>query len=280
VSDDQIDLPLDPQHFTRRANKVSRKAHKKRYRLPVLQPSLPVADERFTPVEGVPKTRGECPVERPCPHVRCSAHLWLVDADTRAGRPGLSSVPRDGRGLTLATPGDAGTSRPGTTLRPGWLQVRGLEVEREVKVYVTKTPDGYELLDINHGRLSYWLAHLRMGEPVLVFSDDTAEMVAKARLTPDGLAFDRELPEALLCSSSAVVLTRVREVASCALDLIDQHGKMTNEQVGAVLARHRTLVGREAREALKKAVAEGKRRGIEGEDLVGSLLELGSVSVR
>lgn len=27
--------------------------------------------------DGVPRTRGECPTARPCPHIRCQYHLWL-----------------------------------------------------------------------------------------------------------------------------------------------------------------------------------------------------------
>lgn len=27
--------------------------------------------------DGVPRTRGECPTVRPCPHIRCQYHLWL-----------------------------------------------------------------------------------------------------------------------------------------------------------------------------------------------------------
>ncbi|MCX5747904.1 MAG: hypothetical protein NT062_36025 [Proteobacteria bacterium] len=33
-----------------------------------------------------PTVRSACPVERPCPWVRCRAHLWRVDPDDRAGR--------------------------------------------------------------------------------------------------------------------------------------------------------------------------------------------------
>lgn len=35
----------------------------------------------------VPATRGDCVSgPRPCPHVRCKHHLWLVEGDDRAGR--------------------------------------------------------------------------------------------------------------------------------------------------------------------------------------------------
>lgn len=45
-----------------------------RITLPVLEPDGPR-----------PTTRGECPEERPCPWVRCRAHLWRIDSDDRAG---------------------------------------------------------------------------------------------------------------------------------------------------------------------------------------------------
>jgi hypothetical protein len=51
----------------------------------------------------VPATRDDCPVVRPCGHVRCRWHLWRVDSQDRAGRP------HAGR-------------RPPTTLRAGWLE--------------------------------------------------------------------------------------------------------------------------------------------------------------
>ena len=75
--------------------------------------------------DAVPDTRGDCPTAKPCPHVRCRYHLWRVDGGeggTRAGRPGLASVPRDKHGLTLRTPGDVGSERPGTTLEARWLE--------------------------------------------------------------------------------------------------------------------------------------------------------------
>ena len=74
---------------------------------------------------------------------------------------------------------------------------------------------------------------------------DTAELVAKATLrAPGELLLDRELPASVVTSSSALILTRVREVASCALDEIERQGKMTNEQIGDGIGRHRTLVAR------------------------------------
>lgn len=35
---------------------------------------------------GVPATRGDCPVSRPCGHVRCEWNLWMVDGRDRPGR--------------------------------------------------------------------------------------------------------------------------------------------------------------------------------------------------
>jgi hypothetical protein len=70
----------------------------------------------------LPKTRAECPTEKPCPHVRCRDHLWRVDACDRPGRPGLAQVPRDAHGLTVSTPGELGEERAGTTLEARWLE--------------------------------------------------------------------------------------------------------------------------------------------------------------
>lgn len=36
--------------------------------------------------DDVPGTRAECPTQRPCPHVRCVNHLFLVDGRDRPGR--------------------------------------------------------------------------------------------------------------------------------------------------------------------------------------------------
>lgn len=83
----------------------------------------------FEPTPGVPATRADCPPERHttgCPYVRCRYHLWRIDGGAdgeRPGRPGLSSVPRDQRGLTTRMLGEAGDlERPGTTLIPRWLE--------------------------------------------------------------------------------------------------------------------------------------------------------------
>lgn len=72
-----------------------------------------------------PTKRADCPVGKPCPHIRCSHHIWRIDGGedgSRAGRPGLSSVPRDAMGLTLKASGDLGGERAGTTLEARWLE--------------------------------------------------------------------------------------------------------------------------------------------------------------
>jgi hypothetical protein len=254
---EQLPLLIDTPEFRKRVYRVSRNAGRARKRLPVLQSYLPVADNAFEPKEGLPKGgRAECRTgPRFCPWVRCKWHLFRDDAEHRAGRPGLSSVPRDERGLTLAAPGHAGHDTAGTTLRPAWLKVRGLEVEREVKVYVGS--DG-EMMEMRSGTVDYWLAHLHMGEPVLVFDDDSGEMLAKAQMRAGlELVLDRELPARVFTSPDGLVLTRVRQIESCALDLIERGQVMSNEQVGDAIGRHRTLVARVVKEALGKVQAGG-----------------------
>lgn len=204
--------------------------------------------------------------------VRCRHHLFLETAEHRAGRPGLSSVPRGPKGLTASVKGKAGDARPGTTLRPAWLKVRGLEIEREVHVMAWRDDDGnLELLESRAGSMDYWLARLHPGEPVLVFDDDTHEVVARCTLTQDKrIKFDREI------TATFLVLTRVREVSSCALDLIDRYGKLSNEQCGDALGRHRTLIARETKRALRKAMVIAAQMGMTEADLLRGLRELGA----
>jgi len=57
--------------------------------------------------EGVPASRADCPT-RPCGHVRCKWHLWLVLGEDRPGR----RTPRAG---------EAERRAPSTTLRPVWV---------------------------------------------------------------------------------------------------------------------------------------------------------------
>lgn len=54
-------------------------------------PALNVLPPKWEAKSGVPKTRAECPTERPCPYVRCRHHLYLKLSEDREGRP------RDGR---------------------------------------------------------------------------------------------------------------------------------------------------------------------------------------
>lgn len=243
-------------------------------------PSLPLKEKRFLPVVGVPKTRGDCPdtTHQACPFVLCRAHLWRVDGCDRAGRPGLANVPRDERGHTLATPGQAGEQRPGTTLWPAWL-----ELERTCKVVLVRDDDGQvsgfdtyappressrlatnvmTFVDFTSageeikserpiGTWEMFREHTHDGEPLEV-RDDNGKLCGAAELVPEGAKF-----RALIGHPLVVVLRRVRGVPSCSLDLIDKHGRMTNEQIGDAVGRHRTLVAREVRRAAIKMRAMG-----------------------
>ncbi len=266
MDDPQPSFPgMGASDITRRANRISRRASKARRHLPVLQPVL-LADSGFADAAraGVPSSRAACPDTRtsPCSFVLCRYHLFREDADTRAGRPGLANVPRGEHGWTLPVQGDVPGQSAGTTLRPAWLKYRGLEVERECKVYVSGSNEEMELLEVRTGTMDTWLAHLHTGERVLVFDNDSGELIAKASLESRGLVFDRALPEQVFGSSSGLTLTRVRRVESCALDLCGSIH--SNEQVGDAIARHRTLVAREVKSALGKL----KRAGFDLRDLV------------
>jgi hypothetical protein len=225
-----------PKEKTRKQNKAEARP----------QPTLPLKEKRFLPMVGVPPTRGDCPdtSKEGCPFVLCRFHLWRVDACDRAGRPGLASVPRDEHGHTLPVEGDAGEERPGTTLWPAWL-----ELERTCKVVLVRDDDGHiESVDTYEG----WEAfreHTHDGEPLEVLND--GKVVGAAELTSEGVKFKGEP------SGYVLTLRRVRGVPSCALDEIAKHGRMTNEQIGDAIGRHRTLAAREVRRAAIKVRAEG-----------------------
>jgi hypothetical protein len=54
--------------------------------------------------DDVPQGRPQCPTTRPCPHVKCEWHLWMIDGRDRPGRR------HPGRRL------------PSSELRPVWLE--------------------------------------------------------------------------------------------------------------------------------------------------------------
>lgn len=60
-----------------------RSAPHRSVRLRVIGGSVELRDD-------VPKTRAECPKRRPCGHVRCEWHLWLVQGVDRPGRRGAN----------------------------------------------------------------------------------------------------------------------------------------------------------------------------------------------
>jgi hypothetical protein len=105
--------------------------------------------------------------------------FWLggrVDAGDRAGRPGLTRVPRDPvTGLTYSVQGDIGEEIAGTTIVPRWLDERG----------------------------------------------------------------------------------EFRFIPTCALDEIERRGKMSNEEIGALIGRHRTLAERVIKNAARALIAKG-----------------------
>lgn len=44
--------------------------------------------------DDVPRTTADCPTTRPCGHVRCGAHLWMVTGPDRPGRRHPNEGPR------------------------------------------------------------------------------------------------------------------------------------------------------------------------------------------
>jgi hypothetical protein len=69
--------------------------------------------------------------------------------------------------------------------------------------------------------------------------------------------------------------TQKEKAFSCALQVVDVLGKRNNEQAGAVVNRHRTLIARELKSALISAVESGERYGISPDDLKATLIALG-----
>lgn len=228
------------------------RARNKRRVVPRPQPTeLPLKERRFLPVVGVPKTRGECPEQRPCPHVQCRHHLWRIDACDRAGRPGLASVPRDEHGRTLAQEGDAGKERAGTTLWPAWL-----ELERTCMVVLVRDDEGrvvgcdtYTSTTQPVGTWELFRQYTHDGEPIEVL-DEEGRLCGAAVLTPEGIRFRH------LIGGYVVTLRRMRGVPCCALDEADR-GPRSNEQVGDATGRHRTLAARVIRGGLIKMRAAG-----------------------
>lgn len=251
---------------------VSRAQNKKRpvVRLPVVE--LPSVESGFVAKEGTPKNRRHCRTDGSyCQFLRCEWHLARIDGGSRPGRPGLSSVPRDAQGRTLPVKGDAGKQRAPTTAHPGWL-----ELERTCKVVLLKNEDRTDIIGVephDRGRNDRWtwrgkpvgsldlfLRTLQEDETIDVYND-CDKHVARAALTSRGLRFS--------CVPDAIVVTLVRErpVESCGLDLIERHGKMTNQQIGAVLedGKYRTTVARIVKAGGRKL----REAGVDLRDLLG-----------
>jgi hypothetical protein len=260
-----------PIKTTRAANrKAGRLATIERLHLPI------VGQKRFEPKTGTPKTLADCPDTsvKPCEYIRCRWHLHRVDADTRAGRPGLGSAPRDARGLVMSVAGDLGEQRAGTTVVPRWL-----ELERYCAVWVERDNDD-EIVALNACREGEWdqfIAALHIGEDVDA-QNENGDVVAKVNIRREpsnddepvyAIGLDRDPGEFML------KLVRKRGIESCALHAIARMGRMSNEQAGDCIDRHRTLVARELREAVTKACETAEEMGMEREDFVRALMSMG-----
>jgi len=239
----------------------------KRVQRAATQAALPLVSKRFLPVTGTPGTRADCPdtSKQHCPYLRCRWHLSRLDASDRAGRPGLSSVPRDARGWTLPVEGDMGEKRAGTTAVPRWL-----ELERRCTVWVERGDDG-KVVALNAVREGEWdqFAAALHANDVVEARNENGEVVAMVRIGNENIALDRDVRDFVL------VLTRVRGVESCALDAVKRYGKMGNQAIGDCIGRHRTLVAREVKGALAKAIETGEDMGIERHELMGALMRMG-----
>lgn len=238
------------------------------------QAALPLVSKRFLPLAGVPKTRGDCPVQRPCPHVRCRHHLFLEEASTRAGRPGLSSVQRNERGLTVSQPGHVGNERAGTTVNPRWLTLRDepAELERVCPAWMWFDENGTPEVNVDPLR---W-AHMRVkaGDALDVVNQVDSLRVTWAKVGNDNesVVFDEAPPR---YETMFIWLVRQRRVQSCALDVIDTLGKQSNEDTGFHLSRHRTLVARINRVAVRKAAANAVKMGMDERDFKMTLIAMG-----
>lgn len=234
---------------------------------------------RFLPVVGVPASRDECPdtSHEHCPYVRCRWNLARLDAEHRAGRPGLSRAPRDANGHILPLDGHLGSEGAGTTVIPRWL-----ELERVCKVWVERGDDG-KMLNLHAVYESEWdqfATRLHVGEAIDVMEGEYAvgdmnpRRVMGARLGPTGSVVLEREPDAGLFM---LTLVRVRGVESCALDMA-KRGKLSNQEIGDGLGRHRTLVAREVKSALGKAGDVAEEMGIDRADLARALMAMGQES--
>lgn len=238
------------------------------------QAALPLVSKRFLPIAGVPRTRAECPVTRPCPHIRCRHHLFLEEAETRAGRPGLKGVARNERGWTVSQPGDVGQERAGTTVNPRWLQIGGepAELERVCPAYIWYDDNNEPWVFIDPTRWS--MMRLRPEDRLDVINVIDNKSITWAHVANDNesIVFDEELPR-FECMVFWIV--RKRPIQSCALDVVDQLGKQTNEQTGFHLSRHRTLIARITKMAAQNGADKAEESGMERMDFYRTLLAMG-----
>lgn len=251
TSDRQLALfDATGQPTLKRYTPVQRKAYKGGKAV-VEQCHLELKEKRFLPVLTVPANRSECPTERPCPHVRCEWNLATELAEDRAGRPGLSKVPRGHRGWTLSVEGDIGEERAETTLRPiwlgyGWSAKAEIERDDEGQICDVQFVDG-----VNGPQLGRWEAmEVEEGEVLEVWQGD--ERVAMCEVNGDGaIVFDRPI------TGVVVEIRRQGEQPSCGLDVIERGGPRTTKEVGQAIGRSASLVRKITRRALLKLANEG-----------------------
>jgi hypothetical protein len=183
--------------------------------------------------------------------VRCEWNLATELAEDRAGRPGLSRVPRGHRGWPLSVEGDIGEERAETTLRPiwlgyGWSAKAEIERDDEGRICDVQFVDG-----VNGPQLGRWEAmEVEGGEVLEVWQGD--ERVAMCEMNGDGaIVFDRAF------DGVVVELRRQGEQPSCGLDVIEKGGPRTTKEVGQAIGRSASLVRKIVRRALCRLRSEG-----------------------
>lgn len=254
--------------------KTTPKANKRAAKAPAQRYHLPLIDNRYQPRAGVPKTRGECPdtSEEHCPWIRCRFHLFTEEV--RAGRPGLSEVERDARGLVISQPGALGDERAPPTVNPRWLRLKDepAEAERCCPAWLWFDDNGQPEINVDEGRWSHM--RVKAGDALDIVDRISSTRVTWAKVGNDNesVEFDEMPPR---YETMFVWIVRKRLVQSCALDVVEKLGKQSNEDTGFHLARHRTLAARINRSALRNGCRKAQEMGVDPHDFVEALMRMG-----